>query len=244
VNDLPVSTDAPAPAELPSDAPLSVEAPAPAAERKPPRWVRKFLAVLRETGNHSAACHAARIDRTTPYKAMREDQDFAAAYKDAMDEACDALELEARRRAHDGVDKPVVYQGELCGTWVDAQGRVVTAQTPGARLVPLTLKEYSDSLLLALLRAHRPEKFRDNAKIEHSGTGAGGAIAHEVNAHHEHHVDALSDPDRLAAIFRALAEAVPAAAAGACPPGDAPADEVRPAHAPPQAGGLPAAGLP
>jgi hypothetical protein len=162
--------------------------PAPAPRR---RWGKKFLDALRHTGNHSAACRAAGVHRSTPYDAMQADSAFAAAYRDALDEACDGLELEARRRAHDGVDRPVIYQGRLCGTWVDEAGNVVAEGTPGARLLPLTVKEYSDTLLLALLKAHRPEKYRDNVKMEHAGSRPGGAIPHEVSAKqcHEHHID-------------------------------------------------------
>jgi hypothetical protein len=207
------------------------------------RWEKKFLAELRRTGNHSAAARAAKIDRTVPYKARQDDPAFAEAYQDAIDEACDGLELEARRRAHDGIDEPVIYQGELCGTWVDADGNVVSKDTPGAKLIPLTVKKYSDGLLLALLKAHRPERFKDNVKLEHTGS-KGGPIQHQVDAEHDHNHHLDADPDRLAAIFRALAEAAAGVPGAAGPPGDPPADEVHPAPPPPQAGGLPPAGLP
>jgi hypothetical protein len=155
------------------------------------RWARKFLDAFRLTGNHAAACRAAGIDRATPYRARASDPAFAAAYQDALDDATDGLELEAIRRGRDGVDEPVIYQGQLCGVWVGANGDVVARDTPGARLVPLTVKKYSDALLLALLKARRPEKFRDNVKMEHAGSRPGGAIAHEVSAKqsHEHHLD-------------------------------------------------------
>ena len=198
------------------------------------RWEKTFLAELRRTGNHSAAARAARIDRTVPYKARQDDPDFAAAYADALEEACDGLELEARRRAHDGVDEPVVYQGELCGTWVDADGNVVPVDTPGAKLVPLTLKKYSDSLLLALLKAHRPERFRDNMKLEHTGTGKDGAIRHDHsgNVAHEHSVD----PAALAAFRGDLV----AAGLGHLLP-DGGAEPVDPPPAPPEAAKVPPA---
>jgi hypothetical protein len=80
------------------------------------------------------------------------------------------------------------------------------------------------------------------AKLKAEHTGAqGGPIAHKVDADHEHHIDA--DPDRLAAILRALADASQGIAGAADPAGDPPADEVHPAQAPPQAGGLPPAQL-
>jgi len=71
-------------------------------------------------------------------------------------------------------------------------------------------------------------------KAEHTGP-KGGPMQHEVNAEHEHHIDA----DNMAAVCRALAEA------GALDPGtagsvaDAAPDEVRPAQAPPETGGVP-----
>jgi hypothetical protein len=154
------------------------------------RWEKKFLAELRRTGNHSAAARVAKIDRTVPYKVRQEDPEFAAAYDDAMEEACDGLELEARRRAHDGIDEPVIYRGQLCGSWVNEAGEVVAEGTPGARLVPLTVKKYSDSLLLALLKAHRPQRFRDGIKLEHTGPHD-GQIRHDHSGSmaHKHHLD-------------------------------------------------------
>ena len=192
------------------------------------RWEKTFLAELRRTGNHSAAARAARIHRTVPYKARQDDPDFAAAYADALEEACDGLELEARRRAHDGVDEPVVYQGELMGCWVMADGTVVSKDTPGATLVPLTVKKYSEALLLALLKAHRPERFRDNVKLEHSGTGAGGAI----KVSHEHSVDP--------AAFAAFRGDLLAAGLGHLLP-DGGAEPVDPSPAAPQAATVPPA---
>jgi hypothetical protein len=35
---------------------------------------------------------------------------------------------------------------------------------------PVTIQRYSDNLLLALLRAHRPERFRERTSHEHTGS--------------------------------------------------------------------------
>jgi hypothetical protein len=59
----------------------------------------------------------------------------------------DALEDEANRRAREGVERPV-YQG----------GKFVGA-----------IREFSDTLLIFLLKGLKPEKFRENSHIEHSG---------------------------------------------------------------------------
>jgi hypothetical protein len=79
------------------------------------------------------------------------------------------------------------------------------------------------------------------AKIKAEHTGAeGGPMRHEVNADHEHYLDA--DPDRLAAIVRALAEASALDPGAAGPPDDPAAHEVHPPQAPSETSGIPAAG--
>jgi hypothetical protein len=110
-------------------------------------WHDAFLASLRLTGNVSEAARAAEIDRALTYRAREADKAFASAWDDALDEAADALEAEARRRAVDGTEEAVYHQGVVCGT----------------------IRKYSDSLLTLLLKAHKPAKYRENHKIEHAG---------------------------------------------------------------------------
>jgi hypothetical protein len=70
----------------------------------------------------------------------------------AKEMAADRLEEEAWRRAVDGVDEPVGFYRGKPSAWV---------------------KRYSDTLLIFLLKALRPEKYRE--RYEHSGP-EGGAI--------------------------------------------------------------------
>jgi hypothetical protein len=107
-----------------------------------------FLEVLRDTCNVSEAARAAGMSRRSAYDWRDADQAFAADWADAEQEAADKLEREAWRRAVDGVDKPVTFQGRITATY----------------------KEYSDRMLEILLKGHRPEKFADRVKAEHSGT--------------------------------------------------------------------------
>jgi hypothetical protein len=165
--------------------------------RSAPDWAPRFLERLAQTANIHAACLAAGVGRQTVYDRRNADADFARAMAEALEDACDLLEAEARRRAHDGVDEPVIYKGEPMGAWVDQGGAVVGKDTPGARLVPLTVKRHSDALLLALLKAHRPQLYRDNVRHEHTGAG-GQAIRHE----HRHSLSdeqfaALSTADKV-----------------------------------------------
>ena len=76
----------------------------------------------------------------------RRSEDFAAQWREALEEGTDLLEAEARRRAVTGVDKPVFYKGEVVGS----------------------ITKYSDRLLMFLLRAHDP-KFRDGGKVKQTG---------------------------------------------------------------------------
>lgn len=132
----------------PPAAPIpQVSTPAPG----PHTWRPAFLASLALTGNVSEAARAASIDRTTAYAARETDEAFAAAWTGAIDEATDHLEAEARRRAVDGVTEPVFYQGVQCGV----------------------VRRYSDGLLQTLLKAHRPEKYRDRSAVELTGKGGG-----------------------------------------------------------------------
>ena len=82
-----------------------------------------------------------------------EDPVFAQAWDDAEIVAADMLELEARRRAVEGTERYVLSHGEV----VIYEGK------------PLKIKEYSDTLLLYLLKAHKPGLFCDRSKVELSG---------------------------------------------------------------------------
>jgi len=110
-------------------------------------WTSVFLAELAATGNVSAAARAAGVNRDTPYGRRQTDPAFAAAWDSSLEEACDLLELEARRRAFAGVVEPVFYKGAECGR----------------------INKYSDTLMIVLLKAHRPEKYRERVATEHSG---------------------------------------------------------------------------
>lgn len=98
----------------------------------------KFVKVLAHSCNVSEACRAAGIGRSSAYEWREADPEFAAAWEEAEQEAADKLEREAWRRAVEGTDKPVIYQGEITDTF----------------------KEYSDRMLEVLLKAHKP-KYRD-----------------------------------------------------------------------------------
>jgi hypothetical protein len=104
-----------------------------------------FLEVLRQSANVSKACKAAGIGRTAAYEWAKNDSAFALAWDEALEEASDSLEEEARRRAVKGTTRPVYQGGKKVGS----------------------IQEYSDTLLIFLLKGARPQKYRE--RYEHSG---------------------------------------------------------------------------
>lgn len=107
------------------------------------RWTSRrraaFLKALADSGNVSAAARAAKASRSRAYQLKAADPSFAAEWTDALESAIDALDAEARRRALDGVETPHFHQGRVAGT----------------------VRKYSDPLLMFLLRAHRPDRYRE-----------------------------------------------------------------------------------
>jgi hypothetical protein len=123
--------------------------------KKASEWRPKFLSALRNSGNVRAASLAAGIGRKTAYRHRERSKNFAADWDEAIEDACDAMEAEAFRRAMQGVEKPITVAGE----------REV-------------IRDYSDTLLIFMLKAHRPQRFRE--RVEHTGDGGGPITLHVV----------------------------------------------------------------
>lgn len=127
-----------------------------------------WLDAYRQSGNVTHACRLTGVARSAVYD-WRADEAFAAAMDDAGEEACDLMEIEAKRRAVDGVarlkfdkdGKPLRDPRKTpSAAYVDDEGNEVPATDP--LYVEL---EYSDGLLMFLLRAHRPKKYRNNVDV-------------------------------------------------------------------------------
>lgn len=106
-----------------------------------------FLAELAAHGRVATAARAAGLDRSDTYKSRDRDPEFAKQWDDALEMFIDSLEGAARLRAVEGTEKGVWHQGALVGTE----------------------RQYSDSLLLAMLRAKRSREYGDKSKMELSG---------------------------------------------------------------------------
>lgn len=156
-------------------------------------WITPFLMALRNTGVVSRAAHAAGISSSLAYTRRKEDADFAAAWDNAIEDATDMLEAEARRRAVEGIEEPVVYQGQLTPIYErDEHGEIVMAEyDTGARTDTgepimgrrpkqlvidgkpqwLTVNKRSDALLQFLLKGLRARYSTERTEV----TGKDGA---------------------------------------------------------------------
>lgn len=106
-----------------------------------------------------------------------------------MEDGIDAAEAEAFRRAVQGFEEPVVYQGQMTPRMApvfDAEGKPVIDDLTKTqkwapvldaegRPVPLTIRKHSDMLLSLVLKGRRKKVYAERTEI----TGAdGGPVAH------------------------------------------------------------------
>ena len=107
---------------------------AQAAQKK-----KAFLESFARIGIVSTAAVEAGIARRTVYSWQEVDDEFAAAFRQAEIEATEAMEQEAYRRGVLGTEKPVYQGGVKVGT----------------------VREFSDVLLIFMLKARNPGKYRE-----------------------------------------------------------------------------------
>ncbi len=111
-------------------------------------WKARFLLALSEGLPILAAAKLAGVSSNAPAAERRRDPEFAAAWLQAAAIGTERLEEEAARRAYHGTLEPVYHKGQICGY----------------------TRKYSDVLLIFLLKARKPEMYRDSD--ERGGAGS------------------------------------------------------------------------
>ena len=131
-----------------------------------------FLKAYVSTASITKAARAAKIERALHYRWLADDPDYAKEFSGAQREAAQLLEDEAVRRAYEGTKKPLTYQGQF------TYRKRLNKQTGKAEEygAPLAIVEYSDALMMFLLRGFAPERYRERGSMEVSGP-SGGPIA-------------------------------------------------------------------
>jgi hypothetical protein len=136
-----------------------------------------FLRVFMDTASITRACEIVGMNRERHYTWLEKDPDYKARFAVAVDRAADRLEDEGVRRAKRGTEKWVMYKGQPCyDVKRDANGEPIRDKDGRFELdmrKPLVIREYSDVLLMFMLKGLRPDKYRDNWKGEITGPGGG-----------------------------------------------------------------------
>ena len=131
------------------------------AELKLTRKLKKSIVEsLSNFPNLTYVCKAHGISTRAVHRRRKKDPKFDADVAEALELGYDGLEAEAIRRGKDGVRKPIFYKG-FPVMEVGSDGKVI----------PADVREYSDVLLLAMLKAQRPKRFNPGAKLN---IGEGG----------------------------------------------------------------------
>ena len=127
-------------------------------EKRKPEAKRLFAEGIAARGTVGYACDLAQISRETYYVWVGEDEVFRNAVQQAIEAYRDTLEDEVHRRAVDGIEKPIIYQGRL-------MTRPADLSNPRSARVPLTVNEKSDLLLMFKTKAEMPTKYRDGEGV-------------------------------------------------------------------------------
>lgn len=115
-----------------------------------------FLSAYAECATVRRAAIAADVSNSSHYRWLEADAEYAAAFEVAERKSVKALEDEARRRAFEGCRR----------LKFDAKGNPLIDPSTGE---PYEELQYSDTLLIFLLKGAMPEKYRERFETQHSG---------------------------------------------------------------------------
>ena len=128
------------------------------APKVTPELQEQFFEALAELGNMSKAAEAVEVSSSTMFNYKRDNLEFKSRCREAMLMYAESVLLaEVDRRAVEGVNKPVFYQGWKCGH----------------------IREFSDSLLMFRVKGLLTEYATERREV----TGANGGPL-EVNGRH------------------------------------------------------------
>jgi hypothetical protein len=114
---------------------------------------KRFLACFEVAASVQLAAKWAGVSRQAHYLWLNEDPDYPERFRLAESRAARALEDEAVRRAKQGTIKAIRYKGRIVGHEL----------------------EYSDTLMVQLLKANNPKKFLERSTVAHTD-GEGGSL--------------------------------------------------------------------
>lgn len=146
---------------------------------------QKFFKALAHNGVIGYACDMAGYSRTQAYQYKKNDPEFAAKWAESLERSTERLEAEAIRRANEGVVSYALYKGGI--VFVDTETPLIDPKTkeqltdkngkPMWVQAPLVERKYSDTLTMFMLKARRPETYRERYDVS---TGPRGDTSTET----------------------------------------------------------------
>lgn len=112
-----------------------------------PRRDKRFFEALTNGFGVTESAKRAGYSRRSAYDYREKYPDFAEQWGEAVQTHIESMELEADRRALEGVEEPVFYKGAECGR----------------------VRKFSDNLLMFRLKALAPDKYRERQEVKHAG---------------------------------------------------------------------------
>lgn len=122
-----------------------------------PGWSETFFDALAKYGTQEAGARAAGVTPGTITHWKKNNEEFNLGVQIAKQRHNEILESELARRAIFGRDEPVIYRGQIQYQRDPATGQLLRDES--GQPVPVTVKRYSDQLLLAKLKAEMPHKY-------------------------------------------------------------------------------------
>lgn len=167
-----------------------------------------FLAAYEQTANILTAAEQAEIDRTLVYYWQEHDEQFSLAFNLADRSANARIEAEIRRRAIEGIEEPVISQGQPAYEYepvLDDEGN----QKKDSKGKPMwrrgrmiTTRKYSDTLLIFYAKRRMPE-YRDKHQVDVNNH----SFTRDTQELHDAIVSALADyPEARIAVANALSQ--------------------------------------
>ncbi len=130
-----------------------------------PIQLRSMLSLLPQLGTIAACARAMKVSysrlRGMHLRRMHKHTVYTEAYEAALEEATQLLEREALRRASEGIRRLKFHQGKP----------IMVLNPDTGKEEYYVEHEYSDTLLMFLLKSRRPDVYREHfdSRIEHRG---------------------------------------------------------------------------
>lgn len=124
-------------------------------------WQDAFISEFSKCGVVGRACESSGVGIKAVWERRKTSAEFSSRYEEAKKKAGDVLKEEARRRAVDGLLRKKFGKG----------GEPIIDPETGKQYCE---REYSDTLLIFLLKGAFPEEFRENVRQQVEVTGHNG----------------------------------------------------------------------